>query len=267
MWRLVLIACVLLCAGCLGSSRLRYESAQEAYEKGMEFSEDGKYERAAQYLQAVFDFGRTHEWADDAQLQLARTHRAAGEYILSASEYARFTELYRADPRIPDVEFERAMTYFERSPEFELDQSNTERGIEVFYVYMQRYPDHDSVEVARQRVLELREKLALKQFANAGLYERRGLFEAAALSYEVVFDEYPDTDRAVDALVGAIRCYIEFSDQSVEQRQPERLQKAIDHYERLIQLFPDSEYLDEAERLYVRAREGLDRLIAGTREG
>ena len=104
----------------------------------MEYFERGRYSRAAQYFQAVFDFGRMHDWADDAQLALARTRRANEEYILAASEYARFTELYRADPRIPTVQYERAMTFYERSPEYELDQSNTERGIEVFYVYMQR---------------------------------------------------------------------------------------------------------------------------------
>lgn len=261
MWRLHAIAFVLLVAGCAGPGGLRYESPEEAFTKGMEYFERGRYARAAQYFQAVFDFGRMHDWADDAQLALARTRRANQEFILAASEYARFTELYRADPRIPTVEYERAMTFYERSPEFELDQGNTERGIEVFYVFMQRYPEHDSVDAALARVQELRDKLAYKQFTNAGLYERRELYEAAALSFEVVFDKFPDTELADDALLGAMRCYMEYSNQSIAQRQPERLQKAIDHYQRLIQIFPDSDLIDEAEVLFNQARGTLDQLM------
>lgn len=257
----ILIAAVLV-AGCAGGGRLRYESPQEAYDKGVERFEAGKYERAAQYFQGVFDFGRTHEWADDAQLYLARSYRANKEYILAANEYSRFTEIYRGDPRVPLAEFERAMTYYERSPNYQLDQSDTERGIEVFNLYMKRFAGHDSLQVAAERVQELREKLARKQYYTAGLYERRELYEAAALSYEVVFDKYPDTPWADDALLGAIRTYIAFSDQSVQSRQPERLKKALDHYQRLLQIFPNSELLKEAEQHYERANTRMEGLLS-----
>ena len=53
-----------------------------------------------------------------------------------------------------------------------------------------------------RRMLFVREaqKLARKEFAGAELYERRELYEAAALSYVRVFDQYPDTRWADDAL-------------------------------------------------------------------
>jgi len=256
-----IVILILLIAGCSGSGRLSYDSPSEAYEKGLSYYENGRYTRASQYFQGVFDFGRTHEWAADAQLYLARSHYKNRDYILAASEYTRFSELYRADPRVPGAEFERAMTFYERSPQIELDQTNTRRGVEVFNLYIQRYSDHDSVGVAIQRVGELRRKLADKQFHAGILYERRGLYQAAALSYEVVFDKYPDTPLADDALLGAIRCYIEFSSQSIAARQPERLQKAITHYQRLLDLFPESELMNEARELGTRAERELDVLL------
>ncbi|MXY07805.1 MAG: outer membrane protein assembly factor BamD [Rhodothermaceae bacterium] len=255
------IVLVLFVAGCAGSGRLSYDSPNEAYTKGLEHYEAGRYSRAAQYFNGVSEFGRAHEWAPDAQLYLARSHRQNRDYILAASEYTRFTELFRADPRVPDAEFERAMTFFERSPQIELDQTSTRRGIEVFNLYIQRYSSHDSVDVAIQRVGELRQKLADKQFHAARLYERRGLYQAAALSYELVFDKYPDTPLADDALLGAIRSYIEYSAQSIIQRQPERLQKAINNYQRLVDLFPDSELMDVANELNEQAEKDLNALI------
>ncbi len=252
---------VFIWVGCASGS-LVYDSPEQAYSYGEMYFSAGKYTNAVRYYQAVFDFGRTHEWAANAQLKLARAHRLNRDYILAAEEYANFTRLYRADPRVGDAEFERAMTFFERAPRFELDQSETERGIEVFSVYMQRFPEHDSVDVAAVRARQLREKLAAKVFYAGGLYERRRLFEAAALSYESLFQDYPDTPLADDALLGAIRCYVEYSDRSVVERQPERLQKAIDHYQRLVQIFPESPFLKTAEELYSRASEQMDILVA-----
>jgi len=184
------------------------------------------------------------------------------DYILAANEYSSFSSMYRGDERVPVAEFERAMTFYERSPAVELDQSSTRRGIDVFNLFIQRFPEHDSVEVAMVRVGELRAKLADKLFHAAGLYERRGLYEAAALTYELMFDQYPDTPLADDALLGAIRCYIEFSARSIQQRQAERLETAIGHYERLVQIFPDSDLIEAASELRSEADVRLDRLVA-----
>ena len=258
--RALLVACLLL-AGCAGSGRVTYTSPEDAYDQGMSAFNEGKYSRAAQYFQGVFDFGRTHEWADDARLQLARAYRMNREYILAANEYSSFSSMYRGDERVPIAEFERAMTFYERSPTIELDQTPTRRGIDVFNLYIQRFPQHDSVAIAMRRVGELRQKLADKQFHAAGLYERRGLYEAAALSYELMFDMYPDTPLADDALLGALRCYIEFSARSIEQRQAERLETAIGHYERLVQLFPESDLIEEASQLRDLAESRLDQLV------
>lgn len=251
----------LLLAGCSGSGRLSYDSPSEAYTKGLEHFERGRYSRAVQYFQGVFDFGRTHEWAADAQLYLARSHRGDRDYILAASEYTRFAELFRADSRVPDAEFERAMTFYERSPRIELDQTNTRRGVEVFNLYIQRHSTHDSVEVAIERVRELRRKLADKQFHAAMLYERRGLYQAAALSYEKVFDKFPDTPLADDALLGAMRSYIEFSAQSIQSRQTERLQRAMTQYQRLVDLFPGSDVTQEARELSIEVEQKLDEML------
>jgi len=256
-----MIALVIMIAGCSGAGRLSHDSPQDAYEKGVNYFERGRYGRAAEYFQGVFDYGRTHEWAADAQLYLARSHFKNRDYILAASEYSRFSEIYRSDERVANAEFERAMTFYERSPKIELDQTTTRQGVEVFNLYIQRYSTHDSVNVAIQRVGELRRKLADKQFHAAKLYERRGLYEAAALSYEVVFDKYPDTPLADDALLGAMRCYIEFSEISVVERQPERLQKAITHYQRLVDLFPESELLGEAQAFGSQAERALNALL------
>ena len=254
---LVALIGALLLAGCAGSGRARYDSPQEAFEKGKALYDDGKYDRAAEYFQGAFDYGRAHEWADDAQLYLARSYRENKEYLLAANEYTRFIEIYRNDPRVEDAEYERAMTYYARSPRPELDQTPTQQAVDYFRLFINRYPQSARVPEAEARVEELRTKLARKQYETAGLYERRELYEAAAFYYERTFDLYPDTPLADDALVGAMRAHVGFALQSVRERQSERLQPALDIYERLLQIFPESDRLKDAESIYEEARERM----------
>lgn len=257
---LALSCAVLLITGCGSANRISYDTPQEAFGKGKVLYEEGKYTAAITYFQGVFSFGRTHQWAADAQLYLARAYRENKEYLLASNEYERFTKIYRADPRLARVNFERAETYALMSPAPALDQSDTKRAIQEFQLFIDRFPGDALITEAQENVVALRTKLAEKQYLTAQLYERRELFEAAALSFESVFDLYPDTPWAQPALVGAIKMYIAFSDQSIALRQPERLRAAIKNYDRLIQIFEPSEHHKEAESYYEQAQAKLNAL-------
>ena len=254
---------ILVLAGCSGSARLSYDNPEDAYNKGLARVEAGDYERAAEFFQGVFDFGRTHEWAADAQLELARAYRSGRDYLLAANEFTRFTQIYRGDPRVPDAAYELAMTYFDRSPHYTLDQTDTERAIDQFELFMTRYPDHPLFFEAADRITDLREKLAHKRYEAGTQYQRRGYHEAAALTFESVFDDYYDTDWADDALLGATSAYVAFAEASIPGRRAERLESAIEVYERMLQIFPDSPLLKDAEAIYRTAEAQLNALQNG----
>jgi outer membrane protein assembly factor BamD len=255
---LLTLTLVVLLSACAGSGRVRYDTPQEAYDKGLAEYEAGDFITATEYLQGVFDFGRTHQWAADAQLLLARTYRENEEFLLAANEYTRFMQIYRSDPRVADAEYELAMTYYDRSPNYRLDQTDTERAIVQFQLFIERYGTSPLVEEAQARITELRSKLARKQIHTAQLYERREYYNAAAVSYEAAFDRFYDTEYADDALVGAMNAYYEYAVLSIRARQKERLEKAEENYERLIQIFPDSPLIKEAETVYLAIQAMLE---------
>lgn len=254
---------LLLFSACSGAGRVRYATPEEAFTKGKEQFDRGRYMRAIEYFQGAFNFGRAHEWADDAQLYLARAYAANGDYILAANEFSRFTQIYRGDERVPQAEYERAMTYYDLSPSYALDQTDTEEAIRQFDLFIRRYPMSDQVDDATARIRELREKLAQKQYMAGTMYERQELYKAAGLSYEDVFDMYPSSGWSDDALLAAMRVYIRYAEESVVNRQAERYQLAIEVYERMLQVFPDSPLLKDAEALYDIAYERHQSLTAG----
>lgn len=251
--------------GCSGGNQLTYTGPEEAYNKGVAEMEEGDYQQAIRFFRAVFEYGRGNEWAPEARFKLAMAQRELGKHLVAANEFERFTQLYRNDELLPRAEFERANSYYLRSPMYRLDQSDSEQAISLFRLFIDRHPNHDLVSEAEEKINELRGKLARKKYEAGQLYERRNMWQAATTVYERAFDQYPDTRWADDALLGAVRSYIRYADRSVQSKQAERYRKAIENYNRLTQLFPESNVLGRAEDLYSEAREKLDRVEA--REG
>ncbi|WP_022835932.1 outer membrane protein assembly factor BamD [Salisaeta longa] len=263
---LLVLGLLVVGTACSGSNRLRYSSAKDAYQKGYAQYQAGDYEDAIRFFRAVFQYGRGNEWADDAQYFLASSYREQSRYLMAATEYGRFLQLYPTNQRAPHAEYQRALAYYERSPNFHLGQSDSYQAISYFQLFLSRYPNHELAPKAEDKIFELRTKLAHKQYAAGALYEERELWPAAVHAYKSVFDEYPDTPWADDALLASINAYIQYSDNSIQQKQAERYQAALDQYRRLTQLFPDSPLLDEAEALYQEAQRKLQAVQAQQQE-
>ena len=250
-----LFALVVLVSGC-GGGPTTFSSAQEAYDRGIEQSGRGKYGLAIESLRAALDFGRTSELADDAQLALARAYAADGQYLLAGNEFTRFIEFYRTDDRIEQAAYERIQAYAALSPRYELDQTDTRQALVYIRGYIQQYPQSPNVAAAEALRAELREKLARKQYETARLYVRREYYDAAVIAFQDVLVDYPTSAYADDAMLGAIDAQIEYAARSVEARRMARYQTALDLYDQLVTLFPQSPTLTEAQGLYDRAYAG-----------
>jgi outer membrane protein assembly factor BamD len=252
-------------AGCGGASPTTAASAEEAFARGTAAMQARRHDRAAEHFRVALDFGRATPVARDAQLGLAQAFLADEQYLLAGQEFTRFIEFYGDDPRVEEAEFQRAMAYFRLSPHYELDQTDTERAIEYIRSYLARYPESPRAGQAATMMDELREKLARKRFESARLYERRDLFEAAVLTYRSVLEDFPASPWADDAMVGALRAQTRYAEESIPSRQSERFGEALALYGRIVEVFPQSPLLAEAQSYRDRAEAG--RRVADARAG
>lgn len=254
------MACVGLFAACGGSRRAASDNPELAYQKGLAYFEKGAYDRAIEQLQRVFEFGRVNEWADDAQYTLARAYYEDHQFLLAANEFDRFVGLYPRDERVEDAAYYRAMSYYKLSPPFNLDQTDSERAVEYLRLFLGTYPGSERAKEIGLKIDELQRKLARKLFSKAMLYERAEYYEAAAITFERVLDKYPSTGIVDESILGAMRCWVAYADQSIPSKKRERLQNAVEAYNRLVQLFPDSALLKDAEVIYEGIQDRLETL-------
>lgn len=257
----IILSSILVLSSCNKDQYIqRGDSLPVAYKKSMRLFQNGDYSEAVDGFETVFRLGRGTEYARDAQYYLAESHNNNGNYLLAASEYERYISLFPRSERREEVAFKEAYCYYKLSPRYRLDQKYTNRALEKFNLFESRYPDSDRLQEIAKYEEELRNKLAHKIYNAADLYMRIDEYEAAAIYYGTTIDQYPETEWAEVALVDQINAYVVYANNSVRARQEERYQKAVDSYEKYLQLFPQGEHRSLAEEYVDEARVGLAQL-------
>ncbi|HYW95805.1 MAG TPA: outer membrane protein assembly factor BamD [Bacteroidales bacterium] len=257
-YTLVLIFITVAGISCTSKNVIRPgDTLPVAFEKAKNLYENGKYSEATDALETVISIGRGTDTAQEAQYLLAESYYKNHEYLLAASEYDRYTSYYPNSEKRQEVDFKNAECYWHMSPNYKLDQKYSKKAIEQFNLFISRYPDSELAKKAADYIDQMREKLAHKTFGSADLYMRMDEYEAAAIYYGLTIDQYPETAWAEHALVEQIHAYVVYAQNSVEAKQQERFQKAVDSYEKYVQLFPRGDYRSEAEDYYDMAKVGL----------
>ncbi|REL33712.1 outer membrane protein assembly factor BamD [Rhodohalobacter sp. SW132] len=233
-----------------------------AFEKAKSQYDQENWSTAARAFETVVSIGRGTDVGQEAQFLLAESYYNNRQYLIAASEYQRYTSFYPRSERREQADFKQALSYYQMSPRYKLDQTYTRQAIDRFRLFNSRYPDSELVAEASGYIEEMREKLARKQYEAANFYMRTNRYQAAIVYHDIVIDSYPETVWAERSLVDQIEAYIIYADNSVQARQKERYEEAVASYETYLQLFPRGENRSRAESLYDRATREIER-IAG----
>ena len=255
----LLFVAILVLTSCRSKDLIRPgDTLEVAFEKAMMQYNQEDYRDAANAFETVISIGRGTDYGQEAQFYLAESHFKSERYLLAASEYARYSQYHPNSPRREEVDFKEALCYYEISPRYRLDQKYTTQAVEKFRLYRTRYPNSERADEAAEYISELRNKLARRDFNAADFYMRTERYNSAAIYFGLVIDNYPESEPwAERALVRQIEAYVLYAENSVQDRQAERFEQALDSYNTYLQLFPQGENRSKAEDLFDRTMEGL----------
>lgn len=245
-------------SSCRNESLIKQgDSLQTAFNKAMQLYQNEKYSDAADAFDTVIEIGRGTDYGQEAQFYLAQSYFKDERYLLASSEYERYISLYPQSDKRQEAQFQEAYCYYKLSPRYKLDQKYTNKAIEKFRLYSSRYPNSEKVKQADQYIIDMRKKLAKKLYYAADLYSRVDKYEAAIIYYDLTIDNYPETIWAQRSLVDEIQTYNTYAQRSVQSKKQKRYEKAIQTYEKFVQLFPEGEYRSQAEKYVDVARAAL----------
>lgn len=176
---------------------------------------------------------------DKAIYYLGMSYYARKEFVLGAYEFEYLLKNYPGSELALKARYQLAMCYYGLSPAYSLDQTYTKYAIQEFRNFMDLYPKDPLASESEKRIIELKNKLALKEYKSAEQYMILGNYKAAIIYYDALLDEYFETDLADDALYGKIQAL-------VSKKKYDEVNKEIERFE---SKFRNSDLLSKVEKI------------------
>jgi outer membrane protein assembly factor BamD len=186
---------------------------------------------------------------EELYLKFANSYYLDKDYENAENLFKTFIEYFPSSTRTEEVEYLRAYTYFRRSPKAELDQTTTNRTIQLMQAFIDAHPASKRVKDATETIDACRSKLELKDYKTATLYFDLALYRSAAISYGLLSDGYPDSKNADQYKLLTIKSYYKFAENSFVDKQKERFDKVVEEYNDFVDRFSDSPLLPEAKKM------------------
>ncbi len=238
------------------------------YRAAMEYYDNKDYYRASTLFEEILPILRGRPEAEKAQFYFAYSYYYQKQYVLSAHYFQTFYQLYSRSDFAEEALFMYAYSLYLDSPEYDLDQSNTEDAIQAAQNFLNKFPTSKYVDQANGIIDEMQQKLALKAYENAYLYYKLEKYldgealKAAIIAFDNFQDDYPDSKYNENVSFLKIQCAYDMAKKSIRSKQEERLQEAVKYYLYFIDKFPQSPKVRDAENLYTAIRNSLAKIKA-----
>ncbi len=257
--RVLLLLVLFLAASCSQYEKLlKSDDFQRQLDAAYEYYEDEDWVRAATLIERVLPIYQGTRRAPELSFMLANCYYRRGDYILASHHFDRFVRDYPQNEHAQEAMYMRAYCNYLLSPRPSLDQTSTRRAIDQFTLFINRYPDSDKVDEARELIAELRNKLLEKSFLSARLYYDMGDYRAAIIAFKNSLVDFPETRHREDIMFLILKSSFRLADNSVPERQLERFQNTVDEYYAFIEEYPDSGYRNEADSFLSSSLRVLD---------
>lgn len=230
------------------------------YETAKAFYLEGKYVKAAELLESMVTMLKGGDKAEESLILLARCYYESGDYE-TASQY--FKIHYSNYPRGEYAEYSRfysGKSLFMGVPEPELDQSNTYAAINELQLFMEYYPHSKYNDEIQDMIMKMHDVLVKKIYLSAKLYYDLGdlayignNYQACVITAQNALKEYPYTNLREELSILILRAKYQMAHKSVDSKKIERYRNTVDEYYAFKTEFPDSKYLDEADKYYKEA--------------
>ncbi|MGC4056956.1 MAG: outer membrane protein assembly factor BamD [Chitinophagaceae bacterium] len=179
----------------------------------------------------------------------------------NASYYFKFfTEVFPNSVHTEEASFLHAYSIYRMSPKVTVMQTNTEKALEVMQKFINDHPDSKSVDLAKGYIVEMQDKLEEKAALAAKLYYDISQYRAATVVYRNVQNDFPASKRMDEYQFMIVKAHYKFARESIKDKQEERYVNVINAYQEMVDNWPNSKYIKDAEKYFTLASINLKKI-------
>ena len=157
-----------------------------------------------------------------------------------------FSQRYPYSPKAQEALFLSAMCSVQNSPEYSLDQNDTEMAINNLQQFVDTYPESILVDSCNHIMDRLRLKIERKDYDAVKLYAKTENYRAAVTSSLTFIEEYPKSSYREEVYFVLVNNSYLLAVNSIENKKCDRIEETIERYRNFEVEFPNSAYKSQA---------------------
>lgn len=227
---------ILAVEACSGHKALEDMTAEEKMQTGDAYYAEEDWTNAIEYYQEVV-FERNAAFTAEAQMKLGNCYFFDGQYADAIIEYE---ELIRLFPDYRDIEpayFNIAVSWWEESLPAQYDQEETNRAIDAFQIFLEKFPNSERKSEARDYLDKCARKLREKAFHSGYIYYMTWDYPAALMYFDEIISYGAGDEFERKSLFYSAKIHLE----------RDEIEKARFFIELLVDDFPGSDEADDLQ--------------------
>jgi len=230
------------------------------FDRAMDSIKHGKYDVARLSLQTLINTYPDSEYVARAKLAIGDSwynEGGAAAYAQAESEYKDFITFFPNMPEAAEAQMKIANIHFHEMEKADRDPTHALRAEDEYRQMILQFPDSPLIPEAKQRLLEVQEVLARREYDIGHFYYLRESYPAAIARLKSATDTYPLFSGADDALFELGNAY----EREIEVIRRSKLsevgkgvlikeynQGAIKAYDRILTQYPLEDRAPEAKK-------------------
>ncbi len=186
-----IILIVFLSVSCSIRKTHRPVTVDQIFITAMKYYKQGKYSKAINYFNKIlYEFPRSR-YVDDAQFYLAQSYLHSKDYDNAINEFKFLITQFPNSVYYEQAYIGLIKAYISKTPNPELDQSDTKRGIRIAREFLVENPDTRYRDEIKALIREGEERLAMKLFLISETYRHLRQYNAEKIYLEYLLEQYP----------------------------------------------------------------------------
>ncbi|OJW82222.1 MAG: hypothetical protein BGO69_16655 [Bacteroidetes bacterium 46-16] len=252
---------ILLLSACNGYEKLLKSSdVNLKLSKANEYYDKKYYQHANQLYESLLPVMKHTRNYEQLYYRYSYTFYYMKDYLSASYHFKNFTEFFPSSKDAVECEFMYGLCLYKYSPKYSLDPTNTIKAMEALQSFVNVHPESKYATEANTYVKACRDKMEMKAASAAKLYYDIGQYKAASVAYKSVMHSYPESPKMDMYQYMEVRALYHYAHESVKEKQEERYAGMITAYHELVDEYPKSSYLRDAEKYYTQADNHIKQL-------
>ncbi len=236
--------------GCSGYNKVvKGDDYQQKFELANKLYEEKDFDRCIVLYEQIYQHSPKTGEGELAYYRLAKSYFEIEDFYMSSYYFGQFIQRYPYSSKNEEAYFLMALSSVKNSPEYSLDQTETEGSINTVQQFIDRYPNSTLVDSCNRVIDRLRFKLELKEYDHVKLYDKTENYRAAVTAGEIFVENYSKSKFCEEVFYMIVKNSYLLSINSIESKKVERLEDTWERITNFAILYPNSNYLKEVKSI------------------